>query len=94
MFADFTVSGLSHEACLQKMRMLTLMSIAETQTEISFDKLCREMKLNEDDVERFILEGKETHKPVVIYENGVYFCLTYIFICQTSGLLPSSQWEG
>ena len=69
--------------------MLTLMSIAETQTEISFDKLCREMKLNEDDVERFILEGKETYKPVGIYENGVYFCLTYIFICQTSGLLPS-----
>jgi len=55
--ADFVTSiGLSHDACMQKMRMLTLMSIAETQSEISFDMLCREMMLNEDDVERFILE--------------------------------------
>jgi len=58
---DFISSiGLSHEACLQKMRMLTLMSIAETQTEISFDRLCREMKLTEQEVERFILEVVRT----------------------------------
>ncbi|XP_074660082.1 eukaryotic translation initiation factor 3 subunit M-like [Tubulanus polymorphus] len=48
--------GLSHEENMRKMRLLTFMQMAETQTEIDFDTIQQQMKLGEDDVEPFIIE--------------------------------------
>jgi len=52
--------GLSHEACLDKMRILTLMSIAEQHTELTFAQLRREMHIEEEQVESFIIDVVRT----------------------------------
>ena len=51
-------AGLSHEQSLQKMRILTLMQMAETRNEIDFDTIQQEMRLGSDEVEPFIIDGK------------------------------------
>lgn len=56
---DFVSSlGLSHEQNLHKMRLLTLMQMAETQRELDFDVLQRELQLQ--DVEGFVVEALRT----------------------------------
>lgn len=56
---DFVSSlGLSHEQNLHKMRLLTLMQMAETQREIGFDALQQELQLQ--DVESFVVEALRT----------------------------------
>ena len=52
------LAGLSHEDNLHKMRILTLMQMAETRSEIDFDTMQREMRLEPDDVEAFIIDGQ------------------------------------
>lgn len=52
------VKGLEHEECQHKMRLLTMMTLAETQQEISFDRLQREMRLQNDEVESFVIDGE------------------------------------
>jgi len=52
--------GLSHEANLKKMRILTMMSISEIKKEIEFDTIIREMKIESDQVEDFIIELART----------------------------------
>ena len=39
------------------MRILTLMQMAETRTEIDFDTIQQEMRLGADDVEAFVIDG-------------------------------------
>lgn len=41
------------------MRLLTFIQMAENQTEMTFDTLMQELQLNVDDVEGFIIEGKQ-----------------------------------
>lgn len=52
--------GLSHEANMHKMRMLTFMQMAETHKEISFETIEREMGIEADDVETFIIDVVRT----------------------------------
>ena len=40
------------------MRILTLMQMAETRSEIDFDTIQQEMRLGADDVEAFVIDGK------------------------------------
>ena len=54
-------AGLSHEQNLHKMRILTLMQMAETRSEIDFDTIQQEMRLGADDVEAFVIDGKGRH---------------------------------
>lgn len=51
-------AGLSHEQNLKKMRLLTFMQLAEGKKEVEFEQIQKEMELNEDDVEDFIIESK------------------------------------
>jgi len=54
---DFVASlGLSHEDNMQKMRILTMMQMAETKSEIDFETIQQEMKIEEEDVEAFIID--------------------------------------
>ena len=53
--------GLSHEQNLHKMRILTLIQMAETRSEIDFDTIQQEMRLGADDVEAFVIDGKGRH---------------------------------
>lgn len=49
--------GLNHEQNLQKMRLLSFMQLAESNPEISFDIIEKELQINPDEVESFIIEG-------------------------------------
>jgi translation initiation factor 3 subunit M len=58
---DFINSiGLNHEQSVHKMRVLSFMSLAETSSEISFDTVQREMQLQPDEVESFIIDVVRT----------------------------------
>jgi len=49
--------GLNHEANLRKMRILTFMQMAETQSEISFQEIKKHMQITDDvDVEDFLID--------------------------------------
>lgn len=48
--------GLNHEANLRKMRILTFMQIAETQSEISFSEIQKHMQIGDADVEEFLID--------------------------------------
>jgi hypothetical protein len=39
------------------MRLLTFLQIAETQKELTFDAIEKEMQISNDEVESFIIEG-------------------------------------
>lgn len=43
---------------MQKMRILTFMQLAENRTEIDFDTIQKEMDINSDQVESFIIDGE------------------------------------
>jgi len=48
--------GLSHEANTRKMRILTFMQIAETQSEISFSEIQKHLQISDSEVEEFLID--------------------------------------
>ena len=52
--------GLSHEANLQKMRLLTFMQMAETKTEIPYPDIQKELHLASEQVEKFVIDVLKT----------------------------------
>ncbi|KAJ7390489.1 Eukaryotic translation initiation factor 3 subunit M [Desmophyllum pertusum] len=55
---DFVDScGLSHENNLQKMRVLTFMSLGEAKSEVKFDDMCKELNIGLDEIEDFVIEA-------------------------------------
>lgn len=50
---------LSHEQNIKKMRLLTFMQLAETNPEMSFQTIQDELQIEEDQVESFIIDGKD-----------------------------------
>ena len=54
----FFFSELNHEQNLKKMRLLTFMQLAETNCEMTFQMIQDELKIKEDEVEAFIIDGK------------------------------------
>ncbi|KAK6191351.1 hypothetical protein SNE40_003066 [Patella caerulea] len=59
---DFVTSflGLSHEDNLQKMRVLTFMQTVENRKEIDYSTIEKEMQIDEDEVEEFIINVLRT----------------------------------
>ncbi|OON15959.1 hypothetical protein X801_08232 [Opisthorchis viverrini] len=56
---DFLIqNGLDENACLHKLRLLTLMQLSENQIELSYDAAARELELPLDELEPFIIEEK------------------------------------
>ncbi|KAK9738158.1 eIF3 subunit M, C-terminal helix [Popillia japonica] len=55
-----TSQGLNHEQNMQKMRLLSFMQLAETNPEISFDVIKKELQLPAEEVEGFIIEVLKT----------------------------------
>lgn len=51
------IAGLNHEQNLKKMRLLSFMQMAESNSELSFDEITSELQIEEKDVEAFIIEG-------------------------------------
>lgn len=52
--------NLSHEANMQKMRLLTFMQMAEVKKEIAFSDIEKELQLTSDQVENFIIDVLKT----------------------------------
>lgn len=52
--------GLNHEQNLKKMRLLSFMQLAESNPELTFDELQKELQITEDEVEPFIIEVLKT----------------------------------
>jgi translation initiation factor 3 subunit M len=55
-----TKMGLDHEKLMKKMRILTLISLAERSSELSFSQIQRELQLEPNQVERFIIDTLKT----------------------------------
>jgi len=53
-------SGLNHERNVDKMRILTFLQKAENLKELTFDEIQKEMQIDADDVESFIIEAVRT----------------------------------
>jgi len=49
---------MNHERNVNKMRILTLMSLAETSKELAFDLLQKQLQIEEDEIESFVIDGK------------------------------------
>lgn len=61
-FADkhkdfFNQTGLNQEECLRKMRLLTLATLANGQTEIPFSHISKALQVGENEVELWIISG-------------------------------------
>lgn len=50
--------GLNHEKNLRKMRILSFVSLVNKHGEITFEELSKELDINVDDVESFVINGK------------------------------------
>lgn len=50
-------SGMNHERNVHKMRILTLMSLAESNKELPFDLLQTQLQIEPDEIESFVIDG-------------------------------------
>ena len=50
---------MNHEKNVNKMRILTLMSLAENSKELPFDLLQKELQIEADEIESFVIDGKD-----------------------------------
>lgn len=55
-----TTQGLNHEQNIRKMRLLTFMQLAESNPEMTFEQLTKELQIGEKEVEPFIIEILKT----------------------------------
>ena len=49
---------MNHERNINKMRILSLLTLAENSKEIPFDLLQSELQIEVDDIESFVIDGK------------------------------------
>ncbi len=49
---------MNHERNINKMRILSLMSMAENSKEIPFDLLQKQLQIDAEDIESFVIDGK------------------------------------
>lgn len=52
-----TQTGMSHEKNIDKLRILTLMTLAENNKELPFDLLQKQLKIEADEIESFVIDG-------------------------------------
>ncbi len=51
-------AGLQEDYCVEKMRQLTIVSLAMEAREIPFSRLTQELSLEEDKLEQFVIDGE------------------------------------
>jgi hypothetical protein len=54
----FLFLGMNHEKNINKMRILTFMSLGENSKVITFDLLQQQLQINSEEVESFVIDGK------------------------------------
>jgi hypothetical protein len=55
------------------MRLLTFLQTAETQKELTFDAIENEMQISPDDIESFIIEGKDLFLFLKHFKENLFF---------------------
>lgn len=55
-----TQTGMNHEKNIDKLRILTLMSLAENNKELPFDLLQKQLKIEADEIESFVIDAIRT----------------------------------
>ncbi len=55
-----TQNGMDHERNVDKMRILSLMSLAETGKELPFDLLQQQLQIDSNDIESFVIDAIRT----------------------------------
>ena len=55
-----TQSGMDHEKNINKMRILNLMTLAENNKEIPFELLQKQLQIESDDIESFVIDGNSS----------------------------------
>ena len=50
--------GLSHANNMKKMRLLTIISLAASSSEVTFDQIAQHLNLEEDKIEEFVINGE------------------------------------
>jgi len=53
-------TGMNHEKNIDKLRILTLMSLAENNKELPFDLLQKQLKIESDEIESFVIDAIRT----------------------------------
>jgi len=88
---DFINSiGLNHEQSVHKMRILSFMQLAESSSEISFETVQREMQLQPDEVESFIIDVVRTKSVQVRIDQ----MSRRVIVCGTSHrTFGKQQWQ-
>ena len=69
-------AGLNYNDCVKKMRLLTLASLAEECRDIPFATLTAELNLSAEELEMFVVEGK----------NLILFYVNYYFLVHGIGV--------
>lgn len=57
----FLCTGLDHEVCQQKMRVLTVISLAGESQEVPFSRLCSELCLSVEELDQFVIDSQSTN---------------------------------
>ncbi|KAF7245591.1 Eukaryotic translation initiation factor 3 subunit M, partial [Varanus komodoensis] len=92
---DFIDSlGLLHEQNMAKMRLLTFMGMAVENKEISFDTMQQELQIGADDVEAFVIDGRNIERFFHAFKTDSYklLCSPGVSNSQPVGQLPG--WVG
>lgn len=55
-----TQTGMNHEKNIDKLRILTLMSLAENNKELPFETLQKQLKIEADEIESFVIDAIRT----------------------------------
>ncbi|VDM26379.1 unnamed protein product [Hydatigera taeniaeformis] len=71
-----TENGLDEKACLDKLRTLSLMKIAENVAELDYATVCKKIDLSEDQLEAFIIEGLSSIRTLTVYSPTMSECVT------------------
>lgn len=73
--------GLDHQANVHKMKLLTVMSLAEESSIISFETIQQQVHVNADQVESFLLERKDTFDDFKCFSSEfiIYLIISSVF---------------
>lgn len=61
---------------MAKMRLLTFMGMAVENKEISFDTMQQELQIGADDVEAFVIDGKNCGSAQIAHQQDLYHLLS------------------
>lgn len=72
---------MNHEKNIDKIRILTLMSLAENNKELPFDLLQKQLRIEADEIESFVIDGKLKTNLSTPGNRKIYLLAFDVFVC-------------